>query len=171
MLERLILEKAWDVIDDRGHWTQSASARNDCGKKIAPEHQDACCWCAVGAVEKVVADLNADDALLFAVIERLCDSTKTLFGTRSINFINDRQDHEAIRRIFANAIADCRLVEAAGVDEEPAETERLRAAIDVCLSYINQLEDGLRKKGTAATELDPVINHIKHSMRLPRLAN
>ncbi|MEZ5932323.1 MAG: hypothetical protein R3F54_10280 [Alphaproteobacteria bacterium] len=171
MLERAILENAWSIIDDAGSWTQSASARDQQGAKVQPDDSDACCWCAIGAIEKAVTDMDADETLVIEIVEHLCASAKALFGTRSINYVNDHMDHDAVRRLFDHAIADYRLVEAAGIDEEPAETERLRAAIDVCLGYINQLEDSLRKKGAAATELDPVINHIKHSMRLPRLAN
>ena len=164
MLERIILEKAWQIIENADHWTQSAAARDRQGEKTAPECPAACRWCAIGAVEKVVAELGASDAQLFEIVDHLCKSTKALFGMRSINFVNDHRDHDAIRRIFEHAIANCRLVEAAGVDEEPAETERLRAAVNACLGYISQLEDGLQKSGALVSQSNPVINHIKHNM-------
>lgn len=168
MLERDILEAAWLLIDDSSRWTQSASARDQQGAKVSPDDSEACCWCAIGAVEKVIADRQADETLLCDIVQQLCDSAKAVYGTQFLNVINDRRDHEAIRRIYDHAIANCRLVEAAGIDDEPAETEQLRTAIGFCLRYINQLEQSLKAAGTKSSELDPVINHIKHSMGVSR---
>ncbi|NJO37426.1 MAG: hypothetical protein HC871_07120 [Rhizobiales bacterium] len=119
MLERAILETAWQIIEDTASWTQSASARDQEGAQVQPDDPAACCWCAIGAIEKAVADMNADEALVIPIVEHLCTSAKVLFGTRSINYVNDHMDHAAVRRLFEHAIADCRLVEAAGATTSP----------------------------------------------------
>ena len=140
MVESEILEHAWRVIERSESWTQTAAARDRTGAKVAPDDPDACCWCAIGAVEKAVADLGLDPTLVFDVVDILCNSAKELFGTRFVTFINDRQDHEAMRRLFAHAHASCEFLEPAISEDEPSEVERLRAMLGYCLGYIGQLE-------------------------------
>jgi len=137
MIKREILEHAWLIIEQSDSWTQGTAARDRHGAKVAPDDQDACCWCAIGAVEKAVSDRGGDQTLVFDVIDLLCVSAKELFGTRFLNFVNDRQDHDAMRRLFAHAIAN---YQPADTDAGPLETEQLLFILGNCLSYIDQLE-------------------------------
>ena len=141
MLEREILEQAWCLIERSENWTQGTAARDRGGARVAPDDQDACCWCAIGAVERAVADRGADPALVVDVVEMLCGATKELFGTRFLNHVNDRQDHQAIRRLFARALAHCERAEPKGnAEAQQPEMAPLLAMLGYCLHYIDQLE-------------------------------
>ncbi|MEM8950739.1 MAG: hypothetical protein AAGA21_09420 [Pseudomonadota bacterium] len=138
MRERNVLDHAWTLIERAEDWTQTAAARDQEGAKVDPDAPEACRWCAIGAVEKAVADLGGSDALLFAAVNRLCDAAKELFETRFLTFVNDRQDHDAMRRLFARALANSERAEIAKAeaDNTRQEVERLRAMLAVCLTYI-----------------------------------
>ncbi len=140
MLEREILCYAQQLIEREPHWTSSASAREKSGIKIAPDHPNACCWCVIGAVERAIADMSADEAVLWKIIARLGNSAETLFGTRGLNFINDRWGHQAVRQLFDHALAQYAIIEAAGVDDGSTEIERLRNVLGFCLGRIDELE-------------------------------
>ncbi|MCR5876963.1 hypothetical protein [Phenylobacterium sp. J367] len=48
-----VLEAAAALIEPEGAWTTGIRARTATGLPIEPVEQDAVCWCAVGAVERV----------------------------------------------------------------------------------------------------------------------
>lgn len=47
-----ILDKAADLIEPEGAWTQGWFARNAGGSDTGTNDEDAVCWCAFGAVER-----------------------------------------------------------------------------------------------------------------------
>lgn len=63
-----ILDAAADLIEPEGRWTQGAFARTAKGRPIGLRDGAAACWCAVGAIERVVggAIFTADRAFAFA---------------------------------------------------------------------------------------------------------
>lgn len=149
MLEREILFCARQLINRERHWTSAASARDERGTKIAPDHPSACSWCVIGAVERAIADLGADEAVIWDIVAHLGHSAETLFGTRGLNLINDRFGYQAVIQLFDHALAQYAIVEAAGIDDESTEVERLRSLLGFCLSRIDKLEQALRRPKAA----------------------
>ena len=94
-----VLKAARALIADPERWTQAAFARTEQGKVVKPWSPSASCWCATGALWKVV---GATEERLFA------DAKDALyFGTyqRHIAEANDDNDHAYIIRRFDKAIA------------------------------------------------------------------
>ena len=50
-MSKAVLEVARGIISDGSRWCRGAMARNDVGDAVQPLSQDACRWCAAGAVE------------------------------------------------------------------------------------------------------------------------
>lgn len=48
-----ILNRAADLIEKPGAWTQDAAARDSSGRRIEPTSREAVCWCTWGAIAKV----------------------------------------------------------------------------------------------------------------------
>lgn len=149
MLEREILCWARQLINRERHWTSAASARDEGGTKIAPDHPSARSWCVIGSVERAIADLGADEAVLWDIVAHLGHSAEALFGTRGLNLINDRFGYQGVIQLFDHALAQYAIVEAAGTDDESTEVERLRSLLGFCLSRIDKLEQTLRRPKAA----------------------
>ena len=50
-----------DLLTEPVHWTTGSRARNARGEYVAPSHQNAVCWCIVGAYQKVSRELSDKD--------------------------------------------------------------------------------------------------------------
>jgi hypothetical protein len=50
MLVSETLDKAADLIEPEGAWTQFVFARDKDGKRVGARHESATCWCASGAI-------------------------------------------------------------------------------------------------------------------------
>lgn len=44
--------KMHELLSDPSKWTQGAVARDYKGKPVYPDHEEAVCWCPVGAAQK-----------------------------------------------------------------------------------------------------------------------
>lgn len=42
-----------DLLTPQSNWTQKVEARSDLGNQVHPRSVHACCWCVLGAIEKV----------------------------------------------------------------------------------------------------------------------
>jgi hypothetical protein len=72
-----ILDRAADLIEPEGAWTQESYARDENGSGIADgRHANAVCWCGVGALEKAGGDLVGDALAkaIRAVLPKDCES-------------------------------------------------------------------------------------------------
>ena len=101
-----ILIAARDLIADPARWTQHSSARNIKGNCTRSQSEEAVCWCAMGALERVcpLQDfVSTDDCLDRA--------GKELFGRLDVA-VNDELGHDAVMQMYAKAIADARAEEA-----------------------------------------------------------
>lgn len=145
MLERDILCHARQLIDLEPRWTSKASARDRQGVKTAPDHPSACSWCVIGAVEKAITDMGADEDILWTIVAHLGNSAEALFGTRGLNLINDKFGYRAVIQLFDHALAQYAIIEAAGFEDQETEVERLRGLLGFCLSRIDELEQTLRR--------------------------
>ncbi len=137
--ESELLRRAWQLIEQPEHWTTRVTARDEAGDQVRPEDGKACCWCAVGALEKICAEQGADLASCTGVIRRLGDAAEFLFGTRAIAQINDLHGHDGICRIFQHAIANAPVARAEA-DADRTEIEGLQAKLATCLERIDRLE-------------------------------
>ena len=141
--ESELLRRALQVIEQPEHWTTRVTARDEAGDQVRPEDGKACCWCAVGALEKICAEDGADLASCTGAIRRLGDAAEFLFGTRAIVQINDLHGHDGICRVFEHAIANAPVARAAESDAERTEIEGLQAKLALCLERIDRLERSL----------------------------
>jgi hypothetical protein len=57
------LEKAADLIEPEGAWTQGCYARLADGETTGSFNPDAVCWCALGAIQKTGGGRDAFSAL------------------------------------------------------------------------------------------------------------
>ena len=95
-----VLEKARELIAVPGRWATGWYAYDDTGKKVDPEHEDACRWCVFGAMDRVCGGRSTDDAT-DALAAACCD----LYGIPSFAHVNDTEGHSAALSMFDRAIA------------------------------------------------------------------
>ena len=117
-----ILRNARAMIHNKDRWTRGALARNEQGKSVDPDSNQACQWCAIGAVmssirtfsnkrtpryltQNKVAQISAD---LGTIIR---ESTSEVAG---IEECNDRLGHTAVLAIFDEAIRRAEIEETRG---------------------------------------------------------
>lgn len=48
-----LLRAAGDLLEQPGAWTQGFYARDAKFQQVPPENENAVCWCALGAIEKI----------------------------------------------------------------------------------------------------------------------
>jgi len=68
-----VLERAADLIEPEGKWTQGESARTADGQVVFAPHKDAVCWCLYGAIAQVGGancDFNSTTYLASRFIEK-----------------------------------------------------------------------------------------------------
>lgn len=88
------LIKARDLIADPSRWSRFSMARDANGSQVLVHSKEACRWCILGAIEKVVPrHLVAD------VIDALLVKAAWL-GHRSIDDLNDFGGHLKVLRLF-----------------------------------------------------------------------
>lgn len=94
-----VLTSARDLIAKENRWTQGALAHDDQGKDIAPESDNARCFCILGALRRVAMQIGNDDAKFHAqkILKKVC-------GSDLISF-NDSHGHKDVVRVFDRAIA------------------------------------------------------------------
>lgn len=98
---REILHGARELIADPAYFCQRVLARDKHGIEVDLDSDDACRWCAVGAIRKFCRD----EETVTAAKQLLRDACLTLFGTLHATIINDGEDgHARILAAFALAI-------------------------------------------------------------------
>jgi hypothetical protein len=116
MNKKEILTAARALIADRDSWCQGALAQDNLGIEVRPESEEAVCWCAIGAFERICfreRDSSPSYELAWA--------SKDLFG-ESIPDLNDNghdwiadslsedewrdECHKAVLAVYDKAIAD-----------------------------------------------------------------
>ena len=122
-----ILKRAKKLISDPKRWTRHAYART-ASRECAPVDPDAKCWCAIGAVSKVVGfdpdfvghlnELLSIDPVSEPL--RALSTAARRFGEHAsvddiaIDIVNDRRDHATVLRMFDSAIRLAERQEAKG---------------------------------------------------------
>jgi hypothetical protein len=117
MNKKEILIAARALIADREDWCQGALAQDNLGIEVRPESEEAVCWCAIGAFERIrfrERDSSPAYELAWAGMD--------LFGEPSISDLNDNghagiadslsedewrdECHKAVLAAYDKAIAD-----------------------------------------------------------------
>jgi hypothetical protein len=170
VLEREILECAWQLIERPESWSRKALARDAAGRAVAADDPSACRWCLVGAVTRATIICDAEDSLLLSVIERLGDAAEALFQTRGLNYVNDHLGHDDIRHIFEQAIAHSMVVESTSTADCPGEVEQHRQIMVSYLTRLSALEAALENAQALITENAGLLGRMNPAAALDRLA-
>ncbi len=87
-----VLDRAADLIEPEGAWTQGVSARDAdgraCDNSLAPT---AVCWCAVGAIGTAVASLHAYDPSPYKVEGAATAALARVASSASVIIWNDAE--------------------------------------------------------------------------------
>lgn len=97
-----ILEEAQAIIADPSRWTTGWYAKNAMHENVSPNDEEAVCWCAFGAMYKVLdySDRN------FNMVDSLADY---FGGVDVVVHTNDEVgSHGAVMVMFDNAIYNAR---------------------------------------------------------------
>lgn len=108
----IVLRAARDVIADGKNWTVQAYAKNKEGRQVSPHNSDACQFCAVGALGKVLIS-DAGDAERSTAYKFLNAAAFELFHA-PVHRANDEKGHELVLKMYDRAIELAELAEAAG---------------------------------------------------------
>lgn len=99
-----ILKEARELLSDEKRWTRGAGARDANGVVTDILGSDAQCWCAAGALRKVVGrcpDVDDNDNEFIGAREALRRQQKNEF----VSMFNDRSSHAEVVALFDAAIA------------------------------------------------------------------
>lgn len=100
-----VLINARKLIDNPQSWTQHKYARDSDGRAVPGESEQAVCWCAIGALQRVSTLINDKrfnqeaSACLLAAIKP--DSS---MGLISVARYNDKHTHAEVINLFDEAI-------------------------------------------------------------------
>ena len=108
-----VLTKAREIIESKESWTQKAFARDKYGDEVYPQSILAVCFCAVGAIERVLyskgikSDFKAksvENVIVMALNEAIagCEDFEC---ARDIISVNDYVGHEDVLYFYDRAIA------------------------------------------------------------------
>ncbi len=105
-----ILTEARSLITNPDNWTQGFFARDGDGVLLESDSPGATCWCAWGAIQKVVGVSLLSKAHNLYLWDTLWNATgEPDFGSSShvIWSYNDTHTHEEVLAVFDKAIAAC----------------------------------------------------------------
>jgi hypothetical protein len=98
-----VLVAAKNLLSDPNKWTKGAMARN-INMDLPFYAKNATCWCALGAVNKVLFDAKEENnAPRQIAVKHLSDAAHK-FGYRYISDMNDAIDHTKLMQLFDVAI-------------------------------------------------------------------
>ena len=95
------LIEARTLIEDEKNWTHHGNARDAIGNICGPLDNEACCWCAVGALYKVTGSMNRRSITL--PLDYL-DLAARYAGYLSAQNMNDKGNHALVIHTFEEAI-------------------------------------------------------------------
>lgn len=100
MTTKQILIKARELLSEESRWTKGSFARQADKVGTGANNPLAVCWCALGAIDKVIGDdyTNTDAT-------KSLESAANVLGYASVNALNDRASHSKVLEMFDNAIA------------------------------------------------------------------
>ncbi len=107
-----VLKQARQLISEPGHWTKGALARDKNHKQVPPLSPDACSWCSIGAVVKVVGSEELAVGHLIPLNVAITALHPNL-PTTSVGDFNDGnfnrfRNHSEVLAVFDEAIKNAR---------------------------------------------------------------
>ena len=97
---------AKELIKDESSWTKDWFARNDAGVPVRSLHEDAICFCSLGAIERF-AGCELGDDLVDGVSSRTKEAQgllETVMGGLLVEEYNDTHTHEEVMAMWDEAI-------------------------------------------------------------------
>src|SRR5205085_10222481 len=101
-LQRQIIARALELIEDEAHWSRGAWARNARGQPCAWKSPGAVKFCALGALYRAAFEMAGDNVFDLAEKATIRISEG---GPASLPHINDVEGHAAIVAAFKRALA------------------------------------------------------------------
>jgi hypothetical protein len=99
-LHHQVILDARALIQHPAHWTRRVLASTSNGHPVMWYAEDACRWCALGAINRAAYDLFGDRQRA----EEIADEVIADFFPPSLSWINDKQGHAAILKLFDEAL-------------------------------------------------------------------
>ena len=98
------LRRARALIAQQTGWTRGVLSRAVGGRPVMWHAEDACCWCAVGALHRAAYDLVGDFGGSFLVADEIVGGALAASFPPNLAWINDTRGHAAVLALF-----DCAL--------------------------------------------------------------
>lgn len=95
------LKAARDLISDPAKWTQRYFARDVQGNPVNARMNEAVCFCALGAVERICG-FQWEYTTIGKILDARC---QTLHNTCTSTF-NDKHSHDEVLALFDDVIAE-----------------------------------------------------------------
>jgi hypothetical protein len=107
-LRQQVLRDARALIANQTHWTRGVLSRAASGRPVMWYDQEACRWCAVGALNRAAYDLVGDRERA----AQIADEVLVACFPANLTWINDTQGHAAVLELFNRSqlvfvTADC----------------------------------------------------------------
>ena len=98
---KMLLLAARDLIAQEGRWTKKLLACTETRRPVMWHDEEACRWCAVGAVRRAALDLVGEETRA----QLLADEVLNACLPRNLSAINDQEGHAAVLAVFDWALA------------------------------------------------------------------
>jgi hypothetical protein len=101
-LHHQVLGYARALIARQTDWTRGVHARAENGRPVMWHDQEACSWCALGAINRAAYDLigNKERA------EGIADEIIANCFPCNLSWINDKDGHAAVIKLFDKALTE-----------------------------------------------------------------
>ena len=101
---KAVLERALAIIENPERWAQGTYARHANGNPIGPLEENACRWCALGAIQKATGrERDGENLDAFYALNKVSEQ---IAGQMPHDF-NDNHEHADVVEMFKRAIAAC----------------------------------------------------------------
>jgi hypothetical protein len=95
-----VLGAARALIQDHTRWTRGVLSRAASGRPVMWHDQEACRWCAVGALNRAAYDLVRDKERAAQIADEVLEAC----FPANITWINDTQGHAAVLELFNRSL-------------------------------------------------------------------
>lgn len=95
---------AKNLILNKSNWTKGMLARDKCGNAVCPESKEACQFCAMGALDRIIKKEEAGPVNANFLRKELHRAAQRM-GRNSAIAVNDACEHSDVMKMFDEAIA------------------------------------------------------------------
>jgi hypothetical protein len=97
-----VLRNARALIEEPTRWTRGVLGRAASGRPVMWHDEEACRWCALGAINRAAYDLVGDKEQA----EGIADEVIASCFPHNLSWINDKNGHAAVLKLFSDALAE-----------------------------------------------------------------